>query len=97
MGHARRVVIPFSINLAHRDELDHFLKVENYMPSNCVMHTRSALERVGFWPEDVPHADWRCWQRIIMTSASGTEAIAVADCSPLSRDLEARRLPASED
>ena len=67
------VVFPFSINLTHRDELDHFLNVENYIPSTCVMHTRSALERVGFWPEDVPReADWRCWQRIIMTSASGT-------------------------
>jgi hypothetical protein len=67
------VVIPFSMNLTHRDELDHFLKVVNYVPSTCVMHTRSALERVGYWPEDVQHtADWRCWQRIIMTSASGT-------------------------
>jgi hypothetical protein len=65
------VVIPFSVNLTHSDELDHFLKVVNYVPSICVMHTRSALERVGYWPEDVPHADWRCWQRIIMTSASG--------------------------
>jgi pyruvate/2-oxoglutarate dehydrogenase complex dihydrolipoamide acyltransferase (E2) component len=71
------VVIPFSINLTHRDELDHFLNVENHVPSTCVMHTRSALERVGFWPEDVPReADWRCWQRIIMTSASG----AVGHC-----------------
>jgi hypothetical protein len=66
------VVIPFSVNLNHSDELDHFLKVENHVPSTCVMHTRSALERVGFWPEEVQEfADWRCWQRIIMTSASG--------------------------
>ena len=35
------------------------------------MHTRSALERVGFWPNE-PHADVLCWKRIIMTSASGT-------------------------
>jgi len=66
------VVLPYSVNLTHRDELDNFLKVENFVPSTCVMHTRSALERVGFWPEDVQQADWRCWQRIIMTSASGT-------------------------
>jgi hypothetical protein len=66
------VVFPFSVNLTHSDELDHFLKVENHVPSTCVMHTRSAIERVGFWPENVSRvADWRCWQRIIMTSASG--------------------------
>jgi hypothetical protein len=71
------VVIPFSVNLTHRDELDHFLNVENHVPSNCVIHTRSALERVGFWPENIPReADWRCWQRMILTSASG----AVGHC-----------------
>jgi hypothetical protein len=67
------VVIPFSVNLTHRDELDHFLKVENHVPSTCVMHTRTALTRIGFWPEDVPNAaDWRCWQKIIQTSASSS-------------------------
>jgi glycosyltransferase involved in cell wall biosynthesis len=67
------VVLPFFINLTHADELDHFLRVENHVPSTCVIHTRSALERVGFWPEDVPRiADWRCWQQIIRTSESGT-------------------------
>jgi hypothetical protein len=65
------VVLPFSVNLTHSDELDNFLKVENHIPSTCVMHTRSALERVGFWPDE-PRADWLCWHRIIMTSASGT-------------------------
>ena len=66
------VVIPFAVNLAHGDELDYFLKVENHVPSTCVMHTRTALERVGYWPENVQRtADWGCWQRIIKTSASG--------------------------
>ena len=66
------VIFPFAINLGLRDELDHFLTVENHVPSTCVMHTRSALERVGFWPEDVPRAaDWHCWRQIIRTSASG--------------------------
>jgi hypothetical protein len=65
------IILPFAINLCHRDELEHFLKVENQVPSTCVMHTRSALERVSFWPEDVPlEADWRCWQQIIKTSAN---------------------------
>jgi hypothetical protein len=71
------VVLPFPINLTLTDELDHFLKVENHVPSICVMHTRSALERVGYWPENVPRvADWRCWQQMISTSASG----AVGHC-----------------
>ena len=66
------VLIPFSINLTHRDELDHFLSVENHIPSNCIMHTRSVLNRVGFWPENVPReADWRCWQRMILTGTTG--------------------------
>jgi Glycosyl transferase family 2 len=66
------VVFPFSINLTLKDELEHFLDVENHVPSTCVMHTRSALERVHFWPEDIARlADWRCWQRMILTSASG--------------------------
>jgi len=66
------VIFPFSIDLTQGDELDIFLRTENHVPSTCVMHTRSALERVGFWPEDVPGvADWRCWQRIVSTSASG--------------------------
>jgi len=56
-------VSPFSINLTHSDELNNFLTAENYVPSSCVMHTRNALERVGFRPEDVPRiADWRCWR-----------------------------------
>jgi Glycosyl transferase family 2 len=66
------VVLPFSVNLTYGDELDNFLKVENYIPSSCVMHTRRALERVGFWPENEADADWLCWQRIIMTSTSST-------------------------
>jgi hypothetical protein len=62
-------MLPFAINLCHRDELEYFLKVGNHVPSTCVIHTRRALERVGYWPEDVPlQADWHCWRQIIMTS-----------------------------
>lgn len=67
------VMIPMPVNLTHSDELDHFLQVENWIPSTFVMHSRDALERVGHWPEDVPLlADWRCWQRIIKTSKTHT-------------------------
>ncbi|MPZ39710.1 MAG: glycosyltransferase [Rhizobiales bacterium] len=67
------VVILGLVNLTHHDELDHFLHVENRIPSTFVMHSRHALERVGYWPENIAHiADWRCWQRIITTSRSRT-------------------------
>jgi glycosyltransferase involved in cell wall biosynthesis len=67
------VVVPFAVNLTHGDELDYFLRAENYVPSTCVIHARSALERVGYWPENVQFAaDWGCWQQIIRTSESGT-------------------------
>ena len=67
--------VPFAINLSNPDELDHFLNVQNHIPSCCVLHTRTALQRVGYWPEDVAHiADWRCWQRIIQSSRSKSAA-----------------------
>jgi len=68
-------ILPFFINLTNRDELAHFLTVENHIPSCCVLHSRDALQRVGYWPEDTATtADWICWQRIITTSATGLAA-----------------------
>jgi hypothetical protein len=64
-------VLPYAINLTNGDELEHFLNVENFIPSTCVVHTKSALERAGFWPENVQRvADWRCWQRMILAGAN---------------------------
>jgi hypothetical protein len=60
--------IPFAINLGDAEELAHFLNVENHIPSCCVLHTRKAMKRVGYWPEDVERlADWRYWHRIIQS------------------------------
>ena len=71
------LIIPFAVNLTHSDELEHFLTIENSIPSSCVMHTRSCLDRFGFWPEDIPRiADWTYWKRII--SGEGTR---IAYCS----------------
>jgi glycosyltransferase involved in cell wall biosynthesis len=68
-------VLPLSLNLRNEDEFTHFLTTENYIPSSFVMHKRDALERVGFWPEDVERmSDWVCWRRIIETSTSGAAA-----------------------
>ena len=36
-----------------------------------VVHSRAALEQVGFWPEDVPFAaDWVLWRRMITRGGS---------------------------
>ena len=67
------VVCPSPVNLTLSDEFDHFLNIENCIPSSCIMHLRTALERVGYWPEDQVHiADWVCWQRMIRTAANPT-------------------------
>src|SRR5262249_10912323 len=50
------VFVPFAVNLKNADELDWFFNSQNHIPSCCVLHTRIALERVGFWPEDIPMA-----------------------------------------
>src|SRR5206468_5994374 len=68
-------ILPFAVNLTNADELDHFADVENHIPSVCVMHTREALERVGFWPEHIAGcADWLCWHRIL--ASGGGRALA---------------------
>jgi glycosyltransferase involved in cell wall biosynthesis len=73
-------ILPFAVKLLNADELAHFLAIENSIPSCCVMHTSGALQRAGFWPEDVPRiADWICWRRIIETSRP--RALAYCACS----------------
>jgi glycosyltransferase involved in cell wall biosynthesis len=60
------IVVPFASNLLNSDELELFLTVGNHIPSTCVLHRRSCIEKYGYWPEDVPSAgDWRYWIRII--------------------------------
>ena len=66
------LVMPFAVDLTQCDQLDYFLSEGNTIPSSCVAHRREALERVGYWPEDIPRtSDWTCWKRMITTSASG--------------------------
>src|SRR5579864_9033978 len=67
------VVVPFCTNLDVADEMRDFLERRNPIPAGCVVHTRAALERAGFWPEDVPTAaDWELWRRIL--AATGGSA-----------------------
>ncbi len=61
-------IVPFGTNLELADERQDFLLHRNTIPSSCVVHTRAALERCGYWPEDSPAgADWILWRRMIGT------------------------------
>ncbi len=65
-------IVPCPVNLRLADELEHFMTVENSVPSTCVLHTRSAVERVGYWPENIALlADWIYWQSIIASATRG--------------------------
>lgn len=63
------VIVPFGTNLEFPDEYQRF-KRHNTIPATCIVHTRAILERVGYWPEQVPAAaDWLLWRRMIDASA----------------------------
>ncbi len=75
-------IVPSPVNLTLPDELDWFMTTENSIPSTCVLHRRSALDRAGYWPEDVPHcADWRCWQSILQAGEPKPAAFCRAPTS----------------
>jgi predicted nucleic acid-binding Zn-ribbon protein len=60
------LVVPFPSNLLNADELELFLNDRNHIPSSCVVHRRSCLDKYGYWPEDIPSGgDWRYWIRIV--------------------------------
>lgn len=63
------IIVPFCTNLTLPDEYKFFFEEHNTIPASCVVHTRAVLERVGFWPENLPAAaDWELWKRIIKDS-----------------------------
>ena len=73
------LVVPFPSNLLNANELEVFLNDRNHIPSSCVMHQRSCLEKYGYWPEDIPSGgDWRYWIRIIEGGGR-----ANLDCCPI--------------
>lgn len=60
------IIVPFCTNLAIAEERKYFFEQGNSIPAACVVHTREALERAGFWPEQVERAgDWMLWKRMI--------------------------------
>lgn len=59
-------IVPFCTNLNLADEHKNFINQHNTIPASCVVHTRSSLERAGYWPENIPAAaDWALWKRMI--------------------------------
>lgn len=64
------IIVPFCTNLTLADEYRYFFESHNTIPAICVVHTRTALERAGFWPENLAAAaDWELWKRIIKNSS----------------------------
>lgn len=65
------IIVPFCTNLNLADEREYFLGQGNTIPAVCVVHTRTALENGGFWPENLPAAaDWQLWKQIITNSSA---------------------------
>lgn len=64
------MLIPFGTNLTLEDERRDFRERGNSIPASCVVHTRDALERAGYWPEEEPDSgDWHLWHGILRGSA----------------------------
>jgi hypothetical protein len=63
------IIVPFCTDLTNADELQVFMTGQNTIPACCVVHTRTILEQVGYWPEDVPFAaDCVLWRRMLGSS-----------------------------
>lgn len=63
------IIVPFCTNLSLDGDLEYFLNHGNTLPATCIVHTREALEKNGFWPEDLSvAADWELWKRMIRSS-----------------------------
>lgn len=65
------IIVPFCANLGVSEEMKSFHEHGNVLPAPCIVHTREVLERVGYWPEDVPNAaDWVLWRRMLSVNAN---------------------------
>jgi glycosyltransferase involved in cell wall biosynthesis len=76
--HDDGVILPFFANLNIPPVFREFTQTRNFIPATCVMHRRSAFERVGMWPEHLTGAgDWDLWKRIV--AAGGAKSIGMLD------------------
>lgn len=66
------VVAPFFVNLAVPRERTEFMTQRNTLPATCVVHRRSAFDKVGMWPEEMERGgDWDLWKRILQEFGPG--------------------------
>lgn len=71
--------IPLYTDITFPDALAEFREIGNSIPANAVVHRRDSLERVGYWPENVPDAaDWVLWRRIIDADGGRVSHLPVA-------------------
>lgn len=65
------VAVPVAVDLRRPSEFERFMTVGNSVPPSCVVHRRSALERYGYWPDDLwkgeasSAIDWELWRRMV--------------------------------
>ncbi|HEV7457573.1 MAG TPA: glycosyltransferase [Roseococcus sp.] len=91
-------IVPFGTNLTFADELRAFRERGNTIPAACVVHTRKALEQVGFWPEDVATAaDWVLWRRMLTACGGKAAYLPVPTNLHFSADWKRSRHASSEE
>ncbi len=67
--HPEGIILPSSYNTDNPVTFSSFMTTHNEIPADCVVHTRKALEQVGYWNAKLPvAADWDLWKRIIKQS-----------------------------
>jgi glycosyltransferase involved in cell wall biosynthesis len=66
--HVDGTLIPSCFNL-NNDRSRTIFESRNEIPAQCVVHTRSSGERVGYYDTEVKQAgDWDLWRRILQTA-----------------------------
>ena len=67
-------IVPFGTNLGLSDEFRDFYEGDNTIPAACIIHTREALQRAGFWPEEAPEGGDRLLWRKMLADHPGRHA-----------------------
>lgn len=71
--HPDGTILPSSYNTDNPATKASFMTTHNEIPADCVVHTRQAMEKVGYWNAELSvAADWDLWKRIIRQSKSKT-------------------------
>lgn len=90
-------IVPYATNLLVASEMDDF-QIENTLAAASVVHTYEALERAGFWPENVDIAgDWVLWRRIIANSSQSVAYLRQPTNLHFSADWKKSRYSSSRE